>query len=141
VRVARLVREIALAADLPAGLTAPLLASGLARLGTREVRYACYARVTGTAPGMGLPGVDTATAQLLVAGAVRRLGALHGWTPSGSADGTLREPLDHGGFTGRAALLAEIDGLAGLNRDGTVPCRLLDVGQLAGARRNRDRAA
>jgi hypothetical protein len=123
---ARLDREIALAADLPAGLTAPLLGSGVRRLGTGEVRYACYARVPGTAPGMGLPGLDRATAQLLAAGAVRRLGALHGWTPSDSAERTLREPLDHGGFTGRAALLAEIDGLAALNRDGTVAGRLID---------------
>ena len=37
----RLDREIALAPDLPAGLTAPLLGSGLRRLGTRAVRYAC----------------------------------------------------------------------------------------------------
>ena len=123
---ARLDREIALAADLPAGLTAPLLGSGVRRLGTGEVRYACYARMAGTAPGMGLTGLDRATAQLLAAGAVRRLGALHGWTPSGSAERTLREPLDHGGFAGRAALLAEIDRLAALNRDGTVAGRLID---------------
>ena len=44
---ARLDREIALAADLPVGLTAPLLGSGVRRLGTGEVRYACYARVPG----------------------------------------------------------------------------------------------
>jgi Phosphotransferase enzyme family len=123
---ARLDREIALADDLPAGLTAPLLGSGVRRLGTGEVRYACYARVPGTAPGMGLTGLDRATAQLLAAGAVRRLGALHGWTPSGSAERTLREPLGHGGFAGRAALLAEIDRLAALNRDGTVAGRPID---------------
>jgi hypothetical protein len=123
---ARLDREIALAGDLPAGLTAPLLSGGVRRLGTGEVRYACYARVPGTAPGMGLPGVDRATARLLAAGAVRRLGALHGWTPSGSVERTLREPLDHGGFAGRAALLAEIDCLAALNRDGTVAGHLID---------------
>jgi aminoglycoside phosphotransferase (APT) family kinase protein len=125
-RHARLDREIALAADLPAGLTAPLLGSGVRRTETGEVRYACYARMPGAAPGMGLPGLDRATAQLLAADAVRRLGALHGWTPSGSAERTLREPLDHGGFTGRAALLAEIDRLAALNHDGTVPGRLID---------------
>jgi hypothetical protein len=123
---ARLDREIALAADLPAGLTAPLLSGGVRRLGTGEVRYACYARVPGTAPGMGLPGVDRATARLLAASAVRRLGALHGWSPSGSAERTLREPVDHGGFAGRAALLAEIDGLAALNRNGTVAGHLID---------------
>src|ERR1700691_4649018 len=122
----RLDREMALVPHLPAGLTAPLLGSGLCRLGTREVRYACYARVPGTAPGMGLPGVDRATAQELAGDAVRRLRALHRGTPSGPAERTLREPLDHGGFTGRAALLAEIDRLAALNRDGTVPRRLLD---------------
>jgi hypothetical protein len=49
-RHSRLDREIALAPQLPAGLTAPLLGSGICRLGTREVRYACYARVPGTAP-------------------------------------------------------------------------------------------
>jgi hypothetical protein len=48
---ARLDREIALAADLPAGLSAPLLGSGVRRLGMGKVRYACYARVPGTAPG------------------------------------------------------------------------------------------
>jgi aminoglycoside phosphotransferase (APT) family kinase protein len=62
----------------------------------------------------------------MAADAVRRLGALHGWTPPGPAERTLREPLDHGGFVGRAALLAEIDRLAALSRDGTVPRRLLD---------------
>ena len=59
----RLDREIALAPHLPTGLTAPLLGSGLSRLGTREVRYACYAHVPGTAPGMGMPGVDGVTAR------------------------------------------------------------------------------
>jgi hypothetical protein len=122
----RLNREIALAPELPAGVTAPLLSSGVSRLGAREVRYACYARVPGTAPGMGLPGVDAATALLLAAGAVRRLGALHHWAPSALADQTLREPLDHGGFVGRAALLAEIDRLAAVDRDQTVPRALLE---------------
>jgi aminoglycoside phosphotransferase (APT) family kinase protein len=75
---------------------------------------------------MGLPDVDRATARLLAADAVQRLGALHGWAPSGSAGRTLREPLDHGGFAGRAALQAEIDRLAALNRDGTVAGRLMD---------------
>jgi hypothetical protein len=97
----RLDRELALAPHLPAGLTAPLLGSGLCRLGTREVRYACYARVRGTAPGMGLPGVDNVTARLLAEEAVQRLGGLHSWMPASQAGQTLGEPLDHGGFVTR----------------------------------------
>ncbi|WP_407835667.1 phosphotransferase [Streptomyces sp. DSM 116496] len=122
----RLNREIALAPDLPAGLTAPLLDSGLHRLEARDVRYACYARVPGSAPGMGMPGVDGSTARALAEEAVERLGRLHGWVPAGRADRTLREGLDHGGFTGRAALLAEIERLTAADRHGTVPPRLLD---------------
>lgn len=122
----RLNREIALAPHLPAGLTAPLLDSGVHRLETCEVRYACYARVPGQAPGMGMPGVDAATARALAQEAVERLGRLHGWAPAGRADRTLRETLDHGGFSGRAALFAEIESLTALDRHGTVPARLLD---------------
>jgi aminoglycoside phosphotransferase (APT) family kinase protein len=122
----RLDREIALAPHLPAGLTAPLLGSGLHRLGTREVRYACYARVPGTAPGLGMPGVDSVTARALAEEAVQRLGGLHSWTPSGRAEQTLGEPLDHGGFAGRAALLAEIENLAATDRDGIAPRHLLN---------------
>lgn len=121
----RLNREIALAPHLPSGLTAPLLAGGVRQLGTREVRYACYARVPGTAPGMGLPGVDSATARLLAEQAVRQLGRLHRWVPAGQSRDTLREPLDHGGFVSRAALLAEIKNLAALDREGMVARRLL----------------
>ena len=122
----RLDREIALAPCLPAGLTAPLLGSGLRRLGTREVRYACYARVPGTAPGMGMPGVDRGTARLLAEEAVQRLGGLHSWLPAGHAEQTLGEPLDHGGFVSQAALLAEVENLAAQDRDGIVPRHLLD---------------
>jgi hypothetical protein len=122
----RLDREIALAPQLPAGLAAPLLDSGLYRLGTLKVRYACYARVPGTAPGMGMPGVDGVTARLLAEDAVRRLGGLHGWIPAGPAGRTLREPLDHGGFVSQAALSAEIENLAAVDRDGFVAVRLLD---------------
>ena len=125
-RHSRLDREIALAPCLPAGLTARLLSSGLRQLGTREVRYACYARVPGTAPGMGLPGVDGGTARLLAGEAVQRLGRLHSWMPAGHAGQTLREPLDHGGFVSRAALLAEVENLAARDRDGIVPRHLLD---------------
>ena len=122
----RLGREIALARCLPAGLTAPLLGSGLYRLGAREVRYACYARAPGAAPGIGMPGVDGPTACLLAEEAVRRLDGLHGWMPAGEAEQTLREPLDHGGFVSQAALFAEIENLATADRDGSVPRRLLD---------------
>ncbi|MFD6886643.1 phosphotransferase family protein [Streptomyces sp. NPDC059957] len=122
---ARLNREIALAPHLPAGLTAPLLDSGVHRLEAREVRYACYARVPGEAPGMGMPGVDGATARALAQEAVERLGRLHAWVPEGQADRTLREALDHGGFTGQAALIAETEGLAAADRLGTVPSHLL----------------
>lgn len=122
----RLNREVALAAHLPAGLTAPLLGSGFHRLERREVRYACYARVPGTAPGMGMPGVDGATARRLAEEAVQRLDALHSWKPAGHAEQTLRETLDHGGFVSQAALLAEAEKLAALDRHGTIPGRLLD---------------
>jgi len=64
-RHTRLDREIALAPCQPGGLTAPLLASGLYPLDGREVRYACYARMAGPAPGMGMPGVDAVTARSL----------------------------------------------------------------------------
>ncbi|MEV4757210.1 hypothetical protein AB0J86_19135 [Micromonospora sp. NPDC049559] len=122
----RLDREIALAPHLPTGLTAPLLASGRHRLGEGEVRYACYARAPGAAPGMGLPGVDAATARALAEQAVQRLDVLHRWVPAGPAEEVLRETLDHGGFVGRAALFAEIDALAAADRDGFVPRRLRD---------------
>ena len=52
----RLAREIALSPHLPAGLTAPPLDSGRYRTGSQELRYACYARVPGSAPG--IPGGD-----------------------------------------------------------------------------------
>ncbi|WP_328475520.1 phosphotransferase [Actinoplanes sp. NBC_00393] len=107
----RLSREIALAPDLPAGITAALLDSGVHVVDGRQVRYACYARVPGAAPGMGLPGADRKTACALAKQSVQRLGALHAWSPSTRAAQILREPLDHGGFVTREALLAEIDGL------------------------------
>jgi hypothetical protein len=122
----RLDREIALAAQLPAGLTAPLLGSGRRRLGAREVRYACYTRAPGTTPGMGMPGVDRATARLLAGEAVQRLGVLHSWMPTGQAEQTLREPLDHGGFVSRAALFEDIENLAALDRGGAISRALLD---------------
>jgi hypothetical protein len=122
----RLDREIALAPHLPTGLTAPLLDSGFHRLGTRDIRYACYTRVPGSAPGMGMPGVDAVTAHRLAEQAVQRLDGLHRWLPEGHAEQTLREPLDHGGFVSQAALFADVENLAVLDRDGIVPRRLLD---------------
>lgn len=122
----RLNREIALAPHLPAGLAAPLLGSGVHRLGTDDIRYACYVRVPGAAPGVGLPGVDGETARLLAREAVQRLGALHDWVPSGDVEELLREPLDHGGFVSGPALIGEVENLAALDRQGTVPRRVLD---------------
>jgi hypothetical protein len=104
-------REIALVPYLPTGLTAPLLAGGLHRLGTRDVRYACYTRVPGTAPGMGISGVDGPTARLLAEQALQRLDALHSWTPAGDAAQTPAEAVDRGGFVSRPALLAVIGDL------------------------------
>ncbi|MBM7774456.1 aminoglycoside phosphotransferase (APT) family kinase protein [Actinokineospora baliensis] len=104
-------REIALAPHLPAGLTAPLLASGIQELATREVRFACYDRVPGTPPGMGLPDVDEPTARRLVQQAVDRLLTLHGWEPADAARAVLLDVDDDGGFTGRDTLVARIEKL------------------------------
>ncbi|MEH0971103.1 hypothetical protein V6U77_08180 [Micromonospora sp. CPCC 205546] len=125
-RHSRLHREIALAPDLPAGITAPLLDSGRHERGIRAVRYACYARVPGEAPDMGMPGVDEAAARRLAEQAVERLCRLHDWTPAAHARTTLGETLDHGGFVSRAALHAEVEELAALDRDAAVPRRVLD---------------
>jgi hypothetical protein len=124
-RHTRLDREIALAPDLPDGVTAPLLSSGLHELDGREVRYACYTRMPGTAPGMGLPGVGARTACALAEQAIHRLGVLHAWTPPDRAAQILREPLDHGGFAGRDALFALLDDLAAADHDALVPSALL----------------
>ncbi|MEU4161098.1 phosphotransferase [Actinoplanes sp. NPDC026670] len=117
----RLEREIALAPHLPAGVAAPLLASGVHPAGAGEVRFACYARMPGETPGMGLPRAGPATARALAEQAVRRLRALHEWTPPADARPILRQPLDHGGFTGRTALIEEIDAIAG-----AAPTALID---------------
>ena len=125
-RHSRLDREVALAPHLPAGLSAPLLDSGLWRSGTLEVRYACYTRVRGTTPGIGLPGTDGATARRLAEQAVEWLGALHGWLPAGPAEQTLRAAPGDGEFAGRVTLVAEIDNLAALAGDGRISARLLN---------------
>ncbi len=47
--------------------------------------------------------------------------------PAGHAEQTLREPPDHGGFISQAALVAEVETLAALDRDGIMPGHLLDA--------------
>ncbi|MEU4690933.1 phosphotransferase [Actinoplanes sp. NPDC023714] len=133
---ARLDREIALSSSLPAGLTARLLGSGVHGSG---VRYAAYARVPGTVPGMGLPEAGEGTAVSLARQAVERLRVLHEWVPPAHAAEVLREPLDHGGFASRAGLLAEIEGLTAMDVPGLSPA-LLD-GLLSIAGRAPERAA
>ena len=55
----RLDREIVLACDLLVGLSSVLLDSGSFSLESGTVRYACYQRVDGEAPGIGMTGVDS----------------------------------------------------------------------------------
>ena len=113
----RLDREVALASHLPPGLGARLLASG----DTSAVRYACFARVPGTALVPGLPGVDAATAGRWAGQAVHLLGTLHDWKPAGDAERSLRESPVHEGFFSREAFEADIEYIAG-----AVPGELID---------------
>jgi hypothetical protein len=76
-RHSRLEREVVLAPYLPAGLMPPLLASELYPLDSSDVRYACYERAPGSAPGMGMPDAEPVTARLLAEQAVHRLDELH----------------------------------------------------------------
>ena len=130
----RLDREIALAPHLPPGLGAPLLTHGRFQGESCDVRYACFARVPGASPGVGLPGVDAVTACRLAGRAVRLLDDLHTWIPRGDAERTLRESPVHEGFVGRAALLTEIERI-----EPVLPSRLVG-GLLAIARRAPGRA-
>ena len=125
----RLDREIALAPHLPHGLGAPLLAHGRFQGDDCDVRYACFARVPGASPGVGLPGADAATAHRWAEQAVHLLNDLHTWVPRGEAERTLRESPVHEGFVGRAALVTEIERI-----EAVVPRPLLD-GLMAIARR------
>ncbi|MEV0714700.1 hypothetical protein [Asanoa sp. NPDC050611] len=111
----RLDREIALAPHLPTGLGAPLIADGREPLGTCAVRYACFTRVAGTCPGIGLPDVDAATAGRWAEQAVQRLHELHTWKPVDEPADTLRGSPVHEGFVSRDALTAELDRLAATN--------------------------
>jgi Phosphotransferase enzyme family len=122
----RLDREVVLAPHLPLGLTSPLLASGDFRLGDRDVRFACYLRMPGVSPGMGLPGVDTVTACTLAEEALERLDGMHGWIPMGRIEQTLKEPLDHGGFVGQVDLFAALECLKERDRLNIVGSHLLD---------------
>ncbi|HWS36896.1 MAG TPA: phosphotransferase [Actinoplanes sp.] len=118
----RIEREIALAPFLPVGISAPLLVSGI----HEGLRYACYSRVHGTAPGMDLPDADDRTARELAEQAVHRLGLLHTWVPGDEAAATLREPLGHGGFVSRAGLFALIENIREADENGAVAPELLD---------------
>jgi|GEM_PF-2142487 len=123
---ARLDREVALAAALPSGLSAPVLSSGAFATGAGEVRYACVARLPGSSPGMGLAGVDRESARHWAKQAVRQLQRLHDWAPASVAATILREPLDHGGFVGRARLLDAIDRVRDVDDEQIVPRPVLD---------------
>lgn len=114
-------REIALAPMLPAGITAPLLASGE----HEDLRYACFARVPGASPGLWLPNTDAATARRLAAQAMERLDRLHAWQPDADSTETLTNEIYHGGFTGREAFREEIERLAQVDQDGVVPAHLI----------------
>lgn len=112
-------REIALAPMLPAGITAPLLASGE----YEDLRYACFIRMPGESPSLNLPNTDAATARKLAGQAVERLERLHTWQPDSTE--TLTEELHHGGFTGREAFQKDIERLEQADQDGVVPAHLI----------------
>jgi hypothetical protein len=122
----RLDREIALASGLPAGLGAPLLASGQSRSDSWDVRYACFTRMPGASPGPGLPGVDAGVARQWAEQAVRLLQDLHNWTPAGEAEQTLRRSPVHEGFVSRDALVTDIARLVAADRDALVSRPLTD---------------
>lgn len=130
----RLDREVALASAMPAGLGAPLLASGRFLWETCAIRFACFARLPGASPVPGLPGVGAVTARRWGEQAVRRLNELHQWRPSGDIEQALKESPAHEGFVGRAALIDDIERIAAAGCDAIVPRSLLD-GLRAVARR------
>jgi hypothetical protein len=112
-------REIALVPMLPAGITAPLLASGE----YEGLRYACYVRMPGESPRLHLPNTDAATARKLAEQAVERLDLLHTWQPDSTE--VLTEELYHGGFTGRESFQNDIERLERADQDGVVPVHLI----------------
>jgi hypothetical protein len=103
-----------------------LLSCGRHSLDTCEVRYACFARMPGAPPGVGLPDADAATVCRWADQAVSRLNDLHAWTPPAAPARALRQSPVHEGFTGRVALLAEIEGLLAADRDRVISRRLTD---------------
>jgi hypothetical protein len=122
----RLDLEIALAPHLPPGLGAQLLASGRGQWYTIDVRYACFARVPGGPPGVGLSAVDAKTVQRWAEQAVQRLDALHSWQPSPRVGRALRESPVHEGFISRQALLDQIQGMVTADRNAVIPSHLID---------------
>jgi len=106
---ARLDREITLGVDLPAGITAPVLAHGRIATEGGDIRYACMARQPGASPGMELVGVDRETALRWARQAAHRLQRLHDWSPGPAASAVLNEKLDHGGFVTRAEYMDLIE--------------------------------
>jgi hypothetical protein len=123
----RLDREIAITGDLPAGLSAPVLASGRMKAEGGDLLYACLGRVPGATPGMGLVGVDQVTARQWAQQAVRHLQRLHDWTPSDQTATVLRQSLDHGGFIGRSQLLSDIENVRDLDDGEVLPRQILDA--------------
>jgi hypothetical protein len=122
----RLELEATLAPHLPPGLGAPLLSSGRHALDTCEVRYACFTRMPGVRPGVDLPGVNAAIARRWAEQAVRRLEDLHTWTPVGAAEQALKQSPVHEGFTGRAAFVADIEGILAAHRVSVVARPMID---------------
>jgi hypothetical protein len=122
----RLDLEVTLAGRLPSGLGAPLLSSGRHAGDTCDVRYACFTRMPGTPPGIGLPTADATTAHQWAEQAVRRLNDLHTWTPIGTAEDALKRSPVYEGFTGRAALIAQIEGILAADRGNVINRPLID---------------
>lgn len=122
----RLDREIALAPHLPVGMGAPLLASGRSQSGTCEVRYACFSRMPGASPGLGLPGVSAGMARLWAEQAVQRLNDLHHWKPTGDAEQELEKFPVHEGFVSRTSFVTDIERIAAADRDAVIPSHLMD---------------
>lgn len=123
----RLDREVAVARDLPVGLSAPVLAHGRYRIGGEDLRYACLARVPGASPGMGLAGVDRPTALGWAHQAVQQLQRLHDWVPTEPTAAIVAEPLEHGGFVSRSQLLEELQAVRILDREQIMARPVRDV--------------